>query len=295
MDRQLLGLIEYLQVEKGLADNTLAAYKRDLRKFLKYLKEKEIKGMGEVSKDTLSAYIYYIRKKGDAPATVARQIASIKGFFRFLYIEKIIAADPSLLLETPRLAQKLPQVLSEEEVDNLLKGMDSGKPADLRDKAMLELLYATGMRVSELVNLNMVQIDLEMAYVRCLGKGDKERIIPLGSVSVQAVKEYLSSARPKLLKNSSEKAVFVNHQGKRLTRQGFWKIIKSQARSRGIRKDITPHTLRHSFATHLLGNGADLRSVQELLGHADVSTTQIYTHLTGSKLKEVYNKTHPRA
>lgn len=295
MDRLQFSFIEYLLVEKGLADNTLAAYKRDIAKLLKYLTEKNVKDIEEVSKDTLTAYIYYIWKKGGAPASIARQIASIKGFFRFLCLERIISLDPSLQLESPKLQQKLPQVLSEEEVDNLLQGIDGAKPADLRDKAMMELLYATGMRVSELVNLNTVQLDLEMAYVRCLGKGNKERIIPLGSVSVKAIKEYLSFSRPKLLKNTSEKAVFINHLGKRITRQGFWKIIKAQARMRGITKDISPHTIRHSFATHLLTNGADLRSVQELLGHADVSTTQIYTHLTKNKLKEIYDKTHPRA
>lgn len=295
MDKHLQAFLEYLLVEKGLADNTLAAYKRDLKKFFRYLEGKKAESLESVSRDTLSAYILYIRKKGESPATLARQIASLKGFFRFLCLEGVIETDPSLLLESPRLPQRLPRVLSESEVDNLLSIKESSKPAALRDKAMLETLYATGMRVSELVNLNMSQVDLDMEYVRCLGKGNKERIIPLGAVSVEALKQYLAYGRPKLLKNISEKAVFLNYLGKRMTRQGLWKILKRFARASGITRDITPHTLRHSFATHLLTNGADLRSVQELLGHADVATTQIYTHLTGSKLKEIYEKTHPRA
>lgn len=295
MDKLLQAFIEYLLVEKGLSHNTLEAYRRDIRKHLDYLKDKEINQIGEVSKDTLAAYLFYLKKKQQSPASIARQIAALKGFFRFLCLEGIIVREPSLNLESPKLAKKLPRVLSEEEMGSLLAKKSNSKPIEFRDLAILELLYATGMRVSELVNLKLGQVDLDLALVRCIGKGDKERIIPLGSVAVQAITTYLKEIRPQLLKNVSERALFLNYHGKRMTRQGYWKLIKKYTQATGLTRTISPHTFRHTFATHLLINGADLRSVQELLGHADVSTTQIYTHLTKSKLKEVYEKTHPRA
>lgn len=295
MDKLLQAFIEYLLVEKGLSSNTIEAYQRDISKLLEYLKHKSIKQIDNVSKDTLAAYIFYLKKKEQSPATIARQIAALKGFFRFLCLEGVIGVDPSLNLESPKLAKKLPRVLSEEEMINLLEKKNTDKPIELRDLAILELLYATGMRVSELVNLNLGQVDLDLAFVRCVGKGDKERIIPLGLIAVHAIKAYLKEIRPKLLKNVAELALFLNHHGQRMTRQGYWKLIKKYAQTTGLTKAITPHTLRHTFATHLLAHGADLRSVQELLGHADVATTQIYTHLTKSRLKEVYEKTHPRA
>lgn len=295
MDKLINDFLEYLLVEKGLSRNTLAAYKRDLEKFYGFLKSRQVETIHTVDKDMLAAYVFFLRKNNASPATIARELASLKGFYRFLCLERILEADPSIYLETPKLSKKLPRVLSVDEVDSLLTVQRNQKPAELRDKAMLELLYATGMRVSELTGLNLGQIDLELAYVRCIGKGDKERIIPLGSVALQCVRGYLDKGRPLLLKNTKEKALFINFQGKRMTRQGFWKIIKKQAHLNGVNNETTPHTLRHSFATHLLSNGADLRSVQELLGHADVSTTQIYTHLEKSKLKEIFEKTHPRA
>lgn len=295
MDELLQVYLEYLEVEKGLSLNTRVAYRRDLTKFCGYLQTHSIDCWQAVNKDTLAGYLHYLRKIQDSPATVGRQVAALKGFFRFLCQEKRVESDPTAYLESPKLDQKLPLVLSVEEVEILLQSPEEYKPTQLRDRSMLELLYATGMRVSELVNLNLKQIDLNLAYVRCVGKGGKERIIPLGSAATRAVREYLDKGRPLLLKNPAQPALFINRLGKPLTRQGFWMIIKKYARQRGISKEITPHTLRHSFATHLLANGADLRSVQELLGHADVSTTQIYTHLTKSRLKEVYNKTHPRA
>lgn len=295
MDKLLNGFMEYILVEKGLSPNTLEAYRRDIRKLITYLASRNIVRSEEIDRDIISAYIYHLRKSKDSPATIARQIASIKGFFRFLCLEKILKVDPTLHLESPRLPQKLPMVLSEEEAGTLVQGEEGGEAIQLRNKSMLELMYATGMRVSELTSLDVKQVDLEMSFVRCIGKGNKERIIPLGSFALKSVREYLEKGRPQLLKNIAVNALFINNRGKRITRQGFWKIIKKQARSMGINQEITPHTLRHSFATHLLANGADLRSVQELLGHADVSTTQLYTHLTKSKLKEVYDKTHPRA
>lgn len=289
------GFLEYLQVEKGYSPHTVAAYRNDLQKFFCYLKTKGLTELSAVSRDQLAAYIFSLRKNSASGATIARQIASLRGFFRFLCLENVLKFDPSVNLETPKLAKKLPRVLSTLEMDKLLSDPSDMNPLSLRDKAMLELLYATGMRVSELVNLDLKLVDLEIGYVRCTGKGDKERLIPLGRVAARWIKAYLEYGRPHLLKKKTLNAVFLNNIGGRLTRQGFWKIIKKHAQNRGITTDITPHTLRHSFATHLLANGADLRSVQELLGHADVATTQIYTHLTKSRLKEVYDKTHPRA
>ncbi|HHZ17047.1 MAG TPA: site-specific tyrosine recombinase XerD [Peptococcaceae bacterium] len=295
MDRLIRDFIDYLQVERGLSHNTLAAYGRDLKKLLKYAQEKKISSIEQCDKHFLSGYVYFLKKKQESPASIARQMASLRGFFKFLCMEKKLETDPTIYLETPKLPQKLPQVLSVEEVDRLLETPRGLFPLDLRDKAMLELIYATGMRVSELVNLKIAQVNLELAYVRCMGKGSKERIIPMGDLACRSVQLYLAKGRPFLLKNPLEKTLFLNHHGRRMTRQGFWKIIKRRAHEAAIKKEITPHTLRHSFATHMLSNGADLRSVQELLGHADIATTQIYTHLTGNKLKEIYLKAHPRA
>lgn len=295
MDELLCTFLEYLQVEKGYSPNTVASYKSDLKKFLDFSKTKNKTDIREVKRDYLAAYIFNLHKGKNSPATMARHIASLKGFFRFLCLENILEIDPSINIETPKLAKKLPKVLTVDEVDMLLRDPLDVSFFSIRDKAMLELLYATGMRVSELINLDLIQIDLDMCFVRCTGKGDKERIIPIGSLAVKSIKTYLEFARSKLTGIKTTNALFLNNHGQRLTRQGFWKIIKKHALVKGIKKDITPHTLRHSFATHLLANGADLRSVQELLGHADVATTQIYTHLTKSRLKEVYESTHPRA
>lgn len=295
MDKLLKEFIEYLQVEKGLSANTQAAYQRDLHKFITYQKCKNKQNLEEIDKDFLAGYLYFLRKKSESPATIARQMSSLRGFFKFLCMEKYLEKDPTVYLETPKCPQKLPRVLSEEEVDRLMQAPQGTNPLQLRDKAILELLYATGMRVSELVNLNVQQLNLELAYVRCFGKGNKERIIPLGAFAAESIKIYLKKGRPFLIRNPQETTLFINYHGKHMTRQGIWKMIKKRAGESRIGKEITPHTLRHSFATHLLANGADLRSVQELLGHTDVSTTQIYTHLTKNKLKEIYQKTHPRA
>ena len=219
----------------------------------------------------------------------------MRAFYGFLLRDGLIDNDPTTNLESPKIEKRLPKVLSVGEVELLLDGPDMGTVAGIRDKAMLELLYATGIRVSELVSLNQSDVNLNMGFLKCYGKGSKERIIPLGSVSLKAVSEYVMRSRVKLLRQPEEESLFLNHHGQRLSRQGFWKIIKKYAITASIDKEITPHTLRHSFATHLLENGADLRSVQEMLGHADISTTQIYTHLTKSRLKEVYAKAHPRA
>ena len=296
MERWLEEFIHYLAVERGLAQNTLASYRIDLSQYLDHLKKQGVTSLGQADRNHILSHLYSLQKEGKAPSTISRHLAALKHFYRFLLSDGLVTEDITINLESPKLAQRLPQVLSTGEVEVLLSQPQLSDPAGMRDKAMLELIYATGIRVSELVSLNLPDVQLEMGYIRCLGKGAKERIIPLGSVAVQYVEEYLSRSRVKLTKGKPEhQALFVNVQGKRLTRQGFWKIIKKYAREGKIDKPITPHTLRHSFATHLLENGADLRSVQEMLGHADISTTQIYTHLTKIRLREVYNNAHPRA
>ena len=287
--------IHYLAVERGLADNTLDSYNRDLNQFLGFLEKERVKDLHEATRNIIMAYMLFLQKRGRATATVSRHLAALKSFYHFLLREKYIEKDPTANLESPKIEKKLPRILTVNEVEVLLTQPKGVEPAGMRDKAMLELLYATGIRVTELISLDTLHINLDMGYIRCFGKGSKERIVPVGSFARKCVNEYLAKGRVKLVKNYSEQALFVNQHGRRLTRQGFWKIIKKYARWAGIAKDITPHTLRHSFATHLLENGADLRSVQEMLGHADITTTQIYTHLTKGHLREVYAKSHPRA
>ncbi len=294
MNNLIQEFINYLSVERGLATNTLESYGRDLRQYYQYLGGDNV-DPDAVSRTTIINYLMFLQKQGKATATIARRLAALKAFYQFLVREKRIKTDPTANLESPKLEKRLPRVLTVGEVERLLAQPDPSHPAGLRDRAMLELLYATGIRVSELVSLNLADVNLETGYIRCIGKGSKERIVPLGSLAIHWVQEYLQSGRPKLVKDRQEPALFVNHHGYRLTRQGFWKIVKKYAHDARIDKEITPHTLRHSFATHLLENGADLRSVQEMLGHADISTTQIYTHVTKGRLKEVYARTHPRA
>jgi integrase/recombinase XerD len=287
--------ITYLSVERGLAKNTLESYGRDLRQYYSYLDIGKIDAVKQVSRATILTYLEQLQSKGRAVSTISRNLAAIKSFYQFLVRERYLDKDPAANLESPKLEKKLPRILTIPEVEELLKQPNSFLPTGMRDKAMLELLYATGIRVSELISLNVSDVNLEMGYIKCYGKGSKERIVPLGSIAAKCVQEYVSRGRGKLVRTYDEAALFVNHHGNRLTRQGFWKIIKKYAHEACIMKDITPHTLRHSFATHLLENGADLRSVQEMLGHADISTTQIDTQVTKNRLKEVYEKAHPRA
>ncbi|HOA35335.1 MAG TPA: site-specific tyrosine recombinase XerD [Bacillota bacterium] len=285
----------YLSVEKGLARNTLESYRRDLQKFLKYLEKKKITAPQEIDRQAITDYLLTLKNEGRTPATISRNVASIRSFFNFLVQEGLLEDNPAQLVKAPRIEKKLPRVLTTKEIDQLLRQPRNDSHVGLRDKAMLELLYASGIRVSELVSLNVTDFSPEVGYLRCRGKGMKERIVPIGSVAVSYVQDYLRNCRQKMLKQNEEKALFLNHHGRRLTRQGFWKILKKYARQSNISGEITPHTLRHSFATHLLENGADLRSVQEMLGHSDISTTQIYTQITRRKIREVYDKTHPRA
>lgn len=295
METDIRHFLNYLAVERGLAQNTITSYALDLKQFKSFCQRRQVSKAGEIARNLVLNYILELKKSGRSSATIARHMAALKAFCRFLVDEQVLGSDPMANLESPGLPKKLPGVLAQEEVQKLLEQPRVGNPGGLRDKAMLELMYATGMRVSELLTLDLDQVDCEHGYVRCLGKGSKERIIPVGSVARNFLTEYLRWGRAKIKANKGEKALFLNMRGNRLTRQGFWKIIKKYAQQAGISKQITPHTLRHSFATHLLENGADLRSLQEMLGHADITTTQIYTHLTETKLRETYDKHHPRA
>lgn len=300
MKEHLKHFLHYLTVEKGLARNSMDAYERDLTAFLDYLQDKQgISNIGRTERIHIVHYLMELRQAGRASSTIARSMTAIRGFFKFLVQEQVVETDPSLYMDTPKTEKKLPKVMDLAEVERLLDAPRTNEPAGIRDKAMLELLYACGIRVSELVSLNVDDLNLGMGFVRCFGKGSKERIIPLGRFALDWLDRYLQTARPRLIgekvDKQGERALFLNRNGGRLTRQGFWKIIKHYGKEAGITKDITPHTLRHSFATHLLENGADLRAVQEMLGHADISTTQIYTHVTKVRMKEVYNLTHPRA
>ncbi|UFJ42871.1 site-specific tyrosine recombinase XerD [Brevibacillus humidisoli] len=295
MDLLIDNFTHFLAVEKGLAANTLESYQRDLVMYVSYLRDQGIEQIEQTSRAHIVGYLMMLQEKGRATATLSRNMASIRAFYQFLVRDKYLDKDPSIHLETPKIEKRLPKVLTIDEVERLLEGPPLHHPAGIRDKAMLELLYATGIRVSELVNLNLGDVNLEMGFLKCMGKGSKERIIPLGKIAIEIVRQYMETGRPRLFKGKTETALFLNHLGKRISRQGFWKIIKKYAQQANIRTEITPHTLRHSFATHLLENGADLRSVQEMLGHADISTTQIYTHVTRTRIKDVYAKTHPRA
>jgi len=295
MEQYLKDFIYHLSVEKGLADNTLDSYQRDLRKYLQFLQAQNINSFGQTSRRQITAYLSEQQSKGLAPSTITRSLASIRSFYQYLLKEQIITENPAVELESPKSEKKLPHVLSFQDIELLLEQPRTDCIIGMRDKAMLELIYATGIRVSELVSLNLNHANIKMGFLRCDGKGGKERMIPLGSVAIKSLQDYLKYSREKYVKNKEEKALFLNQHGNRLTRQGFWKILKKYVLRAGINTEITPHTLRHSFATHLLENGADLRSVQEMLGHADISTTQIYTQVTRKKIKEIYDQAHPRA
>lgn len=288
---------EYLMVELGLSKNTQLAYLRDLRLLMKSLQLKADEELLQVSRQQLIAYLVRLKQEGRAASTVARKLASIKAFYRFLTAERYIRRNPAEVLEAASRGLHLPKVLSVQEVERLLDEPNLGTLDGYRDKTMLELLYATGMRVSELVNVPVKNVDLKMLYVIVMGKGSKERMLPLGRTALHYLEHYLTVVRPQLLHGKPDKAaeLFVTGWGGPMTRERFYEIIVAYGKSAGISKRVTPHMLRHSFATHLLNNGTDLRIVQELLGHADISTTQIYTHLDVERLREVYDKAHPRA
>lgn len=297
MEDRLKDFIHFMVVEKGLSKNTITSYERDLKNYLFYIqKVEQMTSLNDLTRVHIVHFLHHLKQQGKSSKTLARHVASIRSFHQFLLREKATEHDPSVHIESPQIEKTLPKVLNLSEVEALLESPDEDSPLGIRDRAMLELLYATGIRVSELIQLNMDDLHLTMGFIRCIGKGNKERIIPIGKTASNVIEKYISVGRPKLKsKQISTEALFLNHHGNRLTRQGFWKILKGLAKKANIEKDLTPHTLRHSFATHLLENGADLRAVQEMLGHADISTTQIYTHVTKIRLKDVYSKHHPRA
>lgn len=294
MEELIKKFIDFLENDKKLSLNTLQSYRRDIEQYIEFLKELKIHSIEQSTKTTIIAYLLSLQKKGRATSTISRNLASIRSLYQHLVRTSKINDDPTVELESPKIERKLPQILSTQEVELLLNQPKCVDLKGYRDKAMLELLYATGIRVSELISLDIDDVNLDVGYIRC-NKGARERIIPIGSIAITALSEYIDKARKSLIQSPDEKSLFVNVNGKRLTRQGFWKIIKLYKNMARINKDITPHTLRHSFAAHLLENGADLKSIQEMLGHSDISSTQIYTQIAKNRIKDVYMKTHPRA
>lgn len=295
MNDQVQEFLNFISVERGLARNTVHAYERDLRQYTAYLADRGIEDLSLVEPKTMTEYLLYLQQQKMQATSIARKLAALRSFFQYSVRERHLKKDPSGTMQSFKIPQRLPKVVGETEIALLLEQPGASTPTRLRDRAMLELMYATGVRVSELVSLKVGDLNMEMGLIRCFGKGSKERIVPMGEAAQQAVAKYLGRGRPNLLKRTLEDTLFLNHQGRKMTRQGFWLIIKKAARLAGIKTPLTPHMLRHSFATHLLEHGADLRSVQEMLGHVDIATTQIYTHVTRLRLKEVYNKSHPRA
>jgi len=293
--------LNYLKVEKGFSGNTIAAYHNDLSQLLDFAEEKIAQrsmapSWAGFSRQDMLSYLLNLKERGYVVTTVARKVAAAKSFFNFMLAEGRVKENPMENISSPKVGKPLPDAISIAQVRRLLAqpaGLDT--PEAKRDRAMLELLYASGMRVSELVSLNLNDINTGECYVRCFGKGNKERIVPVYPQAAQVVETYIKDVRPQIVRSSEEKALFLNQRGDRLTRQGLWQILKAYAKSAGLEKKVTPHTLRHSFATHMLSGGADLRSVQELLGHANISTTQIYTHLTSEHIRNTYDKAHPRA
>ncbi len=294
MNQRLDQFLHYLIVEKGLSQNTIEAYGHNLNRFLNHLQKKGIQKLEKVDKLDVKAFLLSLKKQGLSTKSVVRNLVALRTFFKFLAQEGILEANPVEEIESPKVAKTLPEILSLKEVEQLLEQPDPKTLLGVRDGAMLELLYATGMRVSELTRLPMNQINLEGGYVLLYGKGSKERLVPLGKEAIERVIQYLKTARGKLGKGKESPFLFINRSGGGMSRQRFWKNLKAYGLKAGIRKRITPHLLRHSFASHLLERGADLRSVQMMLGHVDISTTQIYTHVTGERLKKVHQRYHPR-
>ena len=293
MQREIEKFISYLHNIKKTSINTELSYKRDLGKLRQYLEEKGITDTDSVTSEVLGSYIVYLRENHFAAATISRNVASIKAFFHYLSKEGSVAADISEGLKAPKIEKKMPEILTPDEVIWLLEQPKGDTPKEIRDKAMLELLYATGIRVTELITLKISDVNMQMGFIMCRD-GSRERVIPFGAAAKKAVGTYLEKARNVMLFDLKSEILFVNCSGQPMSRQGFWKLIKYYAKKAGITADITPHTLRHSFAAHLVENGADLRSVQEMLGHSDISTTQIYAALTHNRIREVYAKAHPR-
>ena len=287
---------DYLRIEKRNSPHTVSAYRRDLSRFSAEFAGQKVDSMTTAN---IRDFLISLREQGLSPASVARSLSSIKSFFKYLCQDKQFQDNPAEILETPKRWRKLPDVLSSEDVDNLLKCPDLESVLGLRDKAMLEILYASGLRVSELINLQVSQLDMQVGYLRTLGKGSKERIVPIGAMAKRAVENYILNSRPALVSSRKDggksEQLFVTRRGRGMTRQGFWKLLKGYVTQANIRASVSPHTLRHAFATHLLERGADLRSVQQMLGHSDISTTQIYTHILGKRMLEIHQQFHPRS
>lgn len=293
MEKQIKLFLEFLQNDKKLSDNTLQSYKRDINQFEKYVEENQINYI-KVDEKIVKEYLEFLQNIGKKLSTVSRNLASIRSFYQYLVRTKIVLQDPTNNIQAPKIEKRVPSILTAKEVELLLDQPQDVDLKGIRDKAMLEFAYATGMRVTEIISLNIEDVNFEEAYVSCK-TGVKQRNIPLGTMSLKALKEYVNEARPYLIKDENVKSLFVNINGKRLTRQGFWKIVKYYKEQAHITKDITPHVLRHSFATHLLQNGADLKAIQTMLGHSDISSTQVYMQFQDEGLKNVYRNTHPRA
>lgn len=286
--------MNFLSVERGLSKNTILSYQKDLHLFMDYLEGRRIDALSKTNRDDVTNFMLNQKERGISPNSIARRLQAIKGFYRFLVRERILRNDPTSLMDSPKLWKKIPESLSVNEVEALLSQPNLRDKLGIRDKAILETMYATGMRVSEAVNLKSDSVNLDVGFLRCIGKGNKERIIPLGKKAQIAIKRYIGVSRPYLNKKQNSEFLFLNRFGKRISRQTLWKIIKKYGKLARIKKEIGPHILRHSFATHLLERGADLRSVQEMLGHSDISTTQIYTHINKDRLKSIHRMFHPR-
>ncbi|MCD5001118.1 site-specific tyrosine recombinase XerD [Enterococcus saccharolyticus] len=296
MEEQITDYLHFLTIERGLSQNTRKSYERDLERYLTFLKEQKVTEWQAVDRFIVVQFLQLLQEEGKAAATITRMVTSLRRFHQFLRQERFTDHDPMQHIDSPKKVQKLPDTLSLSEVEKLIETPDTKEILGIRDRAILEVMYATGLRVSELIGLKLNDLHLSMGLLQTLGKGDKERIVPLGDMAIQWIECYLDEARPLLTaKHPEEVHLFVNNHGLGLSRQGIWKNLKALVRKAGIHKNVTPHTLRHSFATHLLENGADLRTVQELLGHADISTTQIYTHITKKRMTEVYKQHFPRA
>jgi integrase/recombinase XerD len=286
--------LNYISVERGLSSNTIISYREDLNTYIDFLEGKHIDALSKINKNDITNFMLFQKDRGLAANSVARRLAAIRMFHRFLARERIIKNDPTTLIDSPKLWKKIPDSLTLNEVEALIAEPNIRDKQGCRDKAILETLYATGMRVSEAVNLRLDNVNLDIGFLRCIGKGNKERVVPLGTKAISSIRRYLEASRPRFLKNKQSEYLFVSRFGRKISRQSFWKIIKKYARGAKIKKPIRPHILRHSFATHLLERGADLRSVQEMLGHSNISTTQIYTHINRDRLKSVHKQFHPR-
>ncbi|HXZ11953.1 MAG TPA: site-specific tyrosine recombinase XerD [Candidatus Sulfotelmatobacter sp.] len=294
MDSEVRAFLNYLRIEKGLAQNTLAAYGRDLGKFAGFIQKRGIV-LRIISRSDVVDFLGTLYRQKLDSRSVARHLVAIRHFFRFCLTEEILTEDPAANIESPKFRQNLPEVLSLQEVERLLEQPNSSTAWGIRDRAMIELLYSCGLRVSELCAVAVEDLQIESGYLRCVGKGNKERLVPVGRAALARIEEYLQKARPELLGEDTSRYLFLNSRAKPLSRVAFWKILREYGRKAGLKKPLTPHVLRHSFATHLLDRGADLRSVQMMLGHSDISTTQIYTHVVEERLKQVYKAHHPRA